>query len=257
MERKQFVSGNLQDDNRRKGKRCPRRVQMIFVTGDTHKGFDAEKLNIENFPEQKGLTKDDYVIICGDFGYCPVRDKDILDEIALLNYTTLFIDGNHEEFETLYKTPLVDFCGGKAHKVNNSIFHLIRGEVYNLQGLKTWVMGGGIGSDTQFDLYDETLTLFSEDIPHIEEMKHGLEALEVNNFHVDLVLTHDAPLQMKRDLKIPDLALNLKWSHYLQDVYDRLSYKKWFCGHLHRDFTWEKPDEKDITCLLDKVVKVL
>ena len=49
----------------------------IFVTGDTHGGrsygrfsFDGfmHRLNVDSFPEQHELTKDDYVIICGDFG---------------------------------------------------------------------------------------------------------------------------------------------------------------------------------------------
>lgn len=39
---------------------------MIFVTGDTHAQF--HRFNMSNFPEQKEMTKDDVVIICGDFG---------------------------------------------------------------------------------------------------------------------------------------------------------------------------------------------
>ena len=39
---------------------------MIYVTGDTHSRFG--RFNTDNFPEQKKLTKDDVVIICGDFG---------------------------------------------------------------------------------------------------------------------------------------------------------------------------------------------
>ena len=40
---------------------------MIYITGDTHAEF-KHRFNMENFPEQKEMTKDDYVIICGDFG---------------------------------------------------------------------------------------------------------------------------------------------------------------------------------------------
>ena len=40
---------------------------MIFVTGDCH--GDYRRFSRENFPEQKKLTKSDYVIIAGDFGY--------------------------------------------------------------------------------------------------------------------------------------------------------------------------------------------
>ena len=40
---------------------------MIYITGDTHGEF-KHRFNMENFPEQKEMTKDDYVLICGDFG---------------------------------------------------------------------------------------------------------------------------------------------------------------------------------------------
>ena len=49
----------------------------IYVTGDTHGadkfGFHSvdgfvNRLNMESFPEQKFMTKEDYVIICGEFG---------------------------------------------------------------------------------------------------------------------------------------------------------------------------------------------
>ena len=47
---------------------------MIFITGDLHGEFDIHKLNTTSFPVQSDLTKDDYVIICGDFGLV-WRDK--------------------------------------------------------------------------------------------------------------------------------------------------------------------------------------
>lgn len=40
---------------------------MIWITGDTHVDW-VHRLNMASFPEQKEMTKDDYVIICGDFG---------------------------------------------------------------------------------------------------------------------------------------------------------------------------------------------
>ena len=40
---------------------------MIYITGDTH-GDWMSRLNTNAFPEQKSMTKQDYVIICGDFG---------------------------------------------------------------------------------------------------------------------------------------------------------------------------------------------
>lgn len=39
---------------------------MIYITGDCHGNY--ERFNASIFPEQNEMTKDDYVIICGDFG---------------------------------------------------------------------------------------------------------------------------------------------------------------------------------------------
>ena len=39
---------------------------MIFITGDIHR--NPIKFNNENFLVGKELTKNDYVIVCGDFG---------------------------------------------------------------------------------------------------------------------------------------------------------------------------------------------
>lgn len=38
---------------------------MIYITGDTHGALDIGKLNTKKFPEQKQMTKDDFVIVCG------------------------------------------------------------------------------------------------------------------------------------------------------------------------------------------------
>jgi hypothetical protein len=40
----------------------------IYITGDTHVYIDYKKLTMKRFPEQKGLIREDVVIITGDFG---------------------------------------------------------------------------------------------------------------------------------------------------------------------------------------------
>lgn len=40
---------------------------MIFITGDTHANIDISKLSVKNFPKQKDLSKNDYLIVCGDY----------------------------------------------------------------------------------------------------------------------------------------------------------------------------------------------
>lgn len=79
---------------------------MIFITGDCHS--DLTKFNTDNFPIQKKMTKNDYIIICGDFGCVwnylveSAYEKHWLDWLDKKNFTTLFVDGNHENFTRLY-----------------------------------------------------------------------------------------------------------------------------------------------------------
>ena len=78
---------------------------MIYITGDCHQDF--ERFNIDVFPEQKEMTKDDCVIICGDFGGVWNRNEESSREAKLMDwlenrpFTTLFVDGNHENFDRL------------------------------------------------------------------------------------------------------------------------------------------------------------
>ena len=39
---------------------------MIYITGDTHGGF--QRFTTDHFPQQKQMGRDDYAIITGDFG---------------------------------------------------------------------------------------------------------------------------------------------------------------------------------------------
>lgn len=85
---------------------------MIYITGDCHREFG--RFSTKNFPEQKEMTKDDFVIICGDFGGIWDKDKEskeekyYLDWLAGKPFTTLFVDGNHENFDRLYSYPVVE-----------------------------------------------------------------------------------------------------------------------------------------------------
>ena len=110
---------------------------MIYITGDCHSNF--ERFNTRNFPEQKEMTKDDYVIICGDFGGVWNKDGESKVETSALDwldgnaFTTLFVDGNHENFDRLYAYPVEMWHGGKAHKIRPSVIHLMRGQIFELE----------------------------------------------------------------------------------------------------------------------------
>ncbi len=93
----------------------------MYITSDIHGYIDISKLNSRNFPISRSLTKDNYLIIAGDFGLIWNNRNDEKYWIKWLtnkNFTTLFIDGNHENFDVLDNYPVEIWNGGKVHKIN-------------------------------------------------------------------------------------------------------------------------------------------
>lgn len=118
---------------------------MVYITGDTHAVFT--RFGTKVFPEQKEMTRDDFVIICGDFGgiwYDNAYEQYWLKWLSEKPFTILYVDGNHENFDRLYSDEfeVVDFHGGKAHKIRDNIYHLMRGYVFDLCGKKFFSFGG-------------------------------------------------------------------------------------------------------------------
>lgn len=74
----------------------------FIISGDTHGTLDLGKI-VKLFDEHKGEYNDeDYIIICGDLGACGFSGSDELAARNVYRYlpvTTLFVDGNHENFE--------------------------------------------------------------------------------------------------------------------------------------------------------------
>lgn len=234
---------------------------MIYITGDCHARW-ADKFSTYAFPEQKEMTRDDFVIVCGDFGIW----QDTKSERYWLNwleekpFTLLFVDGNHENFDRLYgdEFEVVDFHGGKAHKIRENVYHLIRGHVFNICGKTIFAFGGAGSHDIQDGILDRddfvdeddflrTLrewrikdkwfrvnhdSWWEQEMPNQEEMDFGLKTLENHNNKVDYIISHCCPQEVASIFSNgsykPD-ALTL----YFNDISQRVDFSKWFFGHYH------------------------
>ena len=221
---------------------------MILVTGDTH----AEFHRLDEF------IKTDYVIICGDFGGIWFsngykRQEFVLDVLSELPYVILFVDGNHENHTVLNEYDVIEWNGGKAHKIRDNILHLMRGQVYTIEGKKFFTFGGAQSHDIDGGIlypksptYHEDLIVakcsglpyrtfgkswWPEEMPSANEMEEGLRNLEAHDFKVDYIITHCAPSsiqsQIDRWMKRDELT------EYLDKIYDSCEFKRWYCGHYH------------------------
>lgn len=207
---------------------------MIYITGDTHIPVDIGKLSAKKFPEQRILTKNDYVIICGDFGGLwdgSKEEKYWLDWLNKRNFTTLFVDGNHENFDMLKTLPTEEFCGGIAHKINGSIYHLMRGRVYTIDNKKIFTFGGAESHDKKSRT--EGISWWKDEMPDENECKIAYDNLKAHDNKVDYIITHSAPTSIQKQIK-PQYNSN-KLTDFLEEIKNNISYQTWYFGHYHKD----------------------
>lgn len=214
---------------------------MIYLTGDTHGGYDSQKLYKRNFKEGWELTRNDYLIILGDFGYIfdyrgqNKEERYHLNELNKKPWTTLFLDGNHENHKRLMEEyPVTEnWNGGKVQFIRENIIHLMRGNVYRIDGMKLFVMGGALSIDKLYRT--PYVSWWPEEIPSKKEMDYGLEQLEQNGNQVDYVLTHTAPESILYRLVKPINGMDDPTGRYLEHIKETVKFKKWYFGHLHFD----------------------
>jgi hypothetical protein len=248
---------------------------MLYATGDTH--CDFRRFNVDNFPEQREMTRDDYVLILGDFGIWDNRSRENywMDWLNSKPWTTIFIDGNHENADILDYLPVSEWNGGNVHFIRPSVIHLMRGQVFDIDNKKVFTFGGAQShdipdgilepSDNDFLKKRKTLdaryadyrinhrTWWVRELPSQEEMQEGLKNLAMHNWQVDYIVTHCPPTEYLKQMDAgrgkykPD---NL--TDYLQAISDKCLYKTWLFGHMH--------DNKQITnkhnCLYEQIVKI-
>ena len=227
---------------------------MIYITGDTHSDFS--KFTEENFPIQSEMTKDDYVIICGDFGGVWTfeeesrREKEALDWLNNKNFTTLFVDGNHENYTRLYNYPIEEWKGGKVHKIRDSVLHLMRGEIFDIDNKKIFAFGGARSHDIQDGILnlDEEEKIYEYrkrgayfrirdfswwdlELPTNQEMENGIENLEKINYKVDYIISHCCPTSIQALIN-PIYKRDIL-TDYLQQISEKCTFKKWYFGHYH------------------------
>ena len=211
---------------------------MLYVTGDTHGDLDFQK--ILDWTEATKLNKDkDYLVILGDFGYVweNKRDnyeKEKLDFISRLPFTTLFIDGNHENHGRLNAMRVVNFMGGKAHKVYGSIYHLMRGQVYEIAGKRIFTFGGASSIDKH--LRTDGVSWWKEEEFNYHEANTAYDNLNKINWEVDYVLTHSAPLSIRDKLfEGNNLYKPSATERMLEAILRNIKFKRWYFGHYHID----------------------
>lgn len=258
----------------------------IYVTGDIH-GNPFSRFSTDAFYEQKEFSgdKDENVcIICGDFGIVwnkngeTKEEKYNLDWLENKPFTTIFADGNHENHIRLNEYPVKEWNGGLVHEIRPHVLHLIRGNVYTIQGKKFFVFGSAKSHDIQdgildpddFDDYEEFrktwkkwdkeyrmfrvkgITWWAEEMPNKDEMMDGIANLEEHDWKVDYIITHSPPASVIALLG-HGLYEQDELTKYLEEIRCNTEYDRWFAGHFHIN---KAVNDKDIL-LYEQIVRIV
>ena len=214
---------------------------MIYITGDLHGAQNLYRFDSEHFLAGNNLTKDDYLIILGDFGI--PWSNSIFDDyeyeikrLKWLNsrpFTTVFIDGNHENFVNLNNFEETEMFGAKVHQLDDSIYHLMRGNIYTIENKKFFAFGGALSIDKSYRIPYQSW--WPQELPLQEEIDNAFKTLEKNDYKVDYILTHTVCQKMVSKLFNKDTMCHIEdpTQKFLDIIYDKVKFKKWFFGHFH------------------------
>ena len=248
---------------------------MVFVTGDLHGNF--ERFKPKYFPEQARMTKQDTMICAGDFGgvwFGDSRDDETLDWLEHLPFTLAFVCGNHENYDALERYPVAEWHGGKIHRVRPHVLHLMRGQIFKLEGCRFFTMGGAKSHDIEDGILEpdapdferRLMTLqrkpraryrinhiswWAQELPSDEEYTEAQQSLDAVGWAVDYIITHCAPTSIALMGSRHNEADRL--TDFLQDVQKRAKYHYWLFGHYHDN---KAIDEKHIL-LWEQIVRVI
>lgn len=249
----------------------------VWITGDTHADW-MNRLNVASFPEQKEMCKEDIVIICGDFGIWDNsgREKYNLDWLEGKPFTTLFVSGNHENYDMLDGLPVREWHGGKANFIRPSVIHLMRGQIFNIEGKDFFTFGGASSHDISAGILEPDDPCFKEkkrrldkdpsalyrihhvswwerELPNENEMEEGLCNLEKHGNRVDYIVTHSPYTSLLKQMdEDSGLYQSDRLTDYLQEIKESVSYKAWFFGHMHINEAWGNS-----ICLYEQIIRIL
>lgn len=228
---------------------------MVFITGDVH-GLNSFYKFEEFVKGRDDLSKNDYMIIAGDCGILwdekgfPER----LVKYQNLPFTTLFVDGNHENFDMLNAYPVQEWKGGKVHIIAPDVIHLMRGQVFEIDGKTIFTLGGA----TSIDKYLRTagISWWEEELPTADDLDEGLRNLAHYDNKVDVVVTHSCD-----ERALYYLPMRTPYNYFkpypenvlLNTIEERVEYQQWYFGHYHID--GDVTDKK--TALYDDILKIV
>lgn len=212
----------------------------IFVTGDPHGNFKHIKL----FTEKAETTKSDLLIIVGDVGLNYNYDEnDRIRKQYLFNLplSFLLVRGNHEGHpETvpgMQYSYLPEFSSLVFFEKEFPGIYYINAGQFVVNDIKCLAIGGAYSVDKEIRILSSRPWFYDEQ-PTVLEKRAVDNAISLSP-DFDFVFTHSCPYDLiPRHLflsQVDQSKVDTRTEEYLQEVYNKINFKTWYCGHYHGD----------------------
>lgn len=209
---------------------------MVYYTGDIH----GMPWDVVRFSKRFHLTEEDIIVILGDVGanyYCDERDRECKEALNGIKPTVLCVHGNHEARpSTLPAYKQRSWNGGLVWYEDQypGLLFAADGEIFELDGLKHFVIGGAYSVDKYYRLA-KGANWFPDEQPS-EETKRYVER-QISEKKFDIVLSHTCPFKYEpTEVFLPMVdqsTVDASTEHWLDEIEERIQYRAWFCGHWH------------------------
>ena len=262
----------------------------LYVTGDTH-GDVISRFSFKCHPVLRNLTKDDIVIILGDFGI-PwnhlTQEQDVysakwLDEKP---WTTIALRGNHDNTDLLREMPRENQFGGEVRRLQvgdytaDHIFVVDVPTILTLESQKCLCIPGADSHDVWpiRNSFTGLNVIDKEKDPNWKNQTKDFKRrgyfyrikgeswwpdegvnidlcdrlLDNEAGHFDFIFTHESPALISRELGFaPTIG-----EAYLEIMRKHTDFDAWFYGHLHRN-CWSIAQDDRLMCLYQSIIQVV
>ena len=159
-------------------------------------------------------------------------------------------------YDLLSTYPVETWHGGQIQRIRPNLIHLMRGQMFELQGKHFFTMGGASCHDVQDGILEPKDPLFhmkyqrlsrrgalfrvnhyswwKEELPSDEEYQTARKTLDACNWKTDYIITHCAPTSIQKLVGNYTHTPNAL-TDFLEEVSQRCTFQMWFFGHYHEN----------------------
>lgn len=235
---------------------------MLYFHGDIH-GHPVAAFSFKQHPWMRTLNEHDYLFVLGDCGV-PWNEFTIEEDLYQLNwlnaqkYKTVFIAGNHDNYDLIEQMPQISFFGGTARVMTyqgqtyDNILYIDYPTYIEIQGKKILIIPGA----ESHDIFDGIIDGAQKDwrkqlkakndsgkiycrVSHItwweqEKIKEQETLALLNKIpeSIDYILSHDCPAIQLQYYRKGDY-IPTSGEELLEYVWQLVNHKIWLHGHLH------------------------